>query len=321
MQVTAKEGIDYLKSQGKDTLLEMQGLTEPQPEASSSKTSVPRDSTMEATAKEAEAILADAKIDPDAATRGQQKKIEEEKAEEKEKAAGGKRPRMAKGVTMAATAKEAKTLLGDAKIDPDATTRGQQKKLDEIAEESAPPAKKPKMAKGVTMAATAKEAKEILAGEEPDQDAMTRGQQKKIEEIQAEKPAPKKPAKMSKNTTMAATAKEGSALLAGEKLEDTRTKTEESKTKAKGKPDGPKRATTIQKTMDEAKWVLQSDKVDVSEGRKTRSASNPKPAPAPAPLKKAGTMQKTAKEGKEFLKRGRKSKKAEETTEEEMEES
>lgn len=36
---------------------------------------------------------------------------------------------------------------------------------------------------------------------------MTRGQQKKIEEIQAEKPAPKKPAKMSKNTTMAATAK------------------------------------------------------------------------------------------------------------------
>lgn len=70
-----------------------------------------------------------------------------------------------------------------------------------------------------------------------------------------------------------------------------------------------------------AKWVLQSDKVDVSEGRKTRSASNPKPAPAPAPLKKAGTMQKTAKEGKEFLKRGRKSKKAEETTEEEMEES
>ena len=51
---------------------------------------------------------------------------------------------------------EAKGLLADTNIDPDATTRGQQKKLDEIAEESAPPAKKPRMAKGVTMAATAK---------------------------------------------------------------------------------------------------------------------------------------------------------------------
>ena len=62
-----------------------------------------------------------------------------------------------------------------------------------------------------------------------------------------------------------------------------------------------------------AKWVLQSDKVDVNEGRKTRSASKPKPPPAA--LKKAGTMQKTAKEGKEFLKRGRKPKKAAATSE------
>ena len=52
---------------------------------------------------------------------------------------------------------EAKTLLADTNIDPDASTRGQQKKLEEIAEEEeATPAKKPKMAKGVTMAATAK---------------------------------------------------------------------------------------------------------------------------------------------------------------------
>ena len=50
------------------------------------------------------------------------------------------------------------------------------------------------------------EAKELLAGASPDADAMTRGQQKKIEEIQAEKPSPKK-AKMSKQGTMAATAK------------------------------------------------------------------------------------------------------------------
>ena len=50
------------------------------------------------------------------------------------------------------------------------------------------------------------EAKELLAGASPDADAMTRGQQKKIEEIQAEKPSPKK-GKMSKQGTMAATAK------------------------------------------------------------------------------------------------------------------
>ena len=44
-----QEGIDYLKAAGKDTLLEMQGLKDS--EESTSKASVPRDSTMEATAK------------------------------------------------------------------------------------------------------------------------------------------------------------------------------------------------------------------------------------------------------------------------------
>lgn len=51
-----------------------------------------------------------------------------------------------------------------------------------------------------------------------------------------------------------------------------------------------------------AKFVLDGD-VDVNSGRKTRSQSRgdvPKPA-----VKKAGTMQKTAKEGKEFLNRGK----------------
>lgn len=50
------------------------------------------------------------------------------------------------------------------------------------------------------------EAKNLLGTNAPDEDAHTRGQQKKIEDIQAEKPSPKKP-KLSKNTTMAATAK------------------------------------------------------------------------------------------------------------------
>lgn len=40
----------------------------------------------------------------------------------------------------------------------------------------------------------------------PDEDALTRGQQKKIENMQAEKPAAKK-AKLSKAGTMAVTAK------------------------------------------------------------------------------------------------------------------
>lgn len=40
----------------------------------------------------------------------------------------------------------------------------------------------------------------------PDEDAHTRGQQKKIEEMQAEEPAPKK-TKLARDSTMAATAK------------------------------------------------------------------------------------------------------------------
>lgn len=63
------------------------------------------------------------------------------------------------------------------------------------------------------------------------------------------------------------------------------------------------------------------DTVDINEGRRTRSAGKPKPEPPKKPaMKKAGTMQKTAKEGKEFLKRGKKSKKAESSEEEEKEE-
>lgn len=60
---------------------------------------------------------------------------------------------------------------------------------------------------------------------------------------------------------------------------------------------------------------MNTDKVDTSEGRRTRSADKPKPA-----LKKSGTMQVTAKEGKEFLqrgkKRGKKAKQVEETIDE-----
>ena len=47
-------------------------------------------------------------------------------------------------------------ILAGSKFDPDATTRGQQKQKDDEAAAAEAAAKKPKMAKGVTMAATAK---------------------------------------------------------------------------------------------------------------------------------------------------------------------
>lgn len=50
------------------------------------------------------------------------------------------------------------------------------------------------------------EAEQLLGGDKPDADAMTRGQQKKIDEISKEAPSPKK-ARMQKQGTMAVTAK------------------------------------------------------------------------------------------------------------------
>jgi len=51
---------------------------------------------------------------------------------------------------------EGQSLLEGTSLDPDAATRGQQKKLDAINEEDAPPAKKPRMSKATTMVNTAK---------------------------------------------------------------------------------------------------------------------------------------------------------------------
>ena len=57
---------------------------------------------------------------------------------------------------------------------------------------------------------TLQEAAQILGDDKPDADAMTRGQQKKIDEISKEVPAsPAKKARMQKEGTMAATAKVG----------------------------------------------------------------------------------------------------------------
>ena len=71
-------------------------------------------------------------------------------------------------------------------------------------------------------------------------------------------------------------------------------------------------------TLSIAAKTLYGD-LDMSEGRSLRK--RPEPPKPKTPLKKAGTMQKTAKEGKAFLKRGKKgAKKAAEKKEEEEEE-
>lgn len=194
MQVTAKEGVEYLKAAGKDTLLEMSGLAEPEPP---------------------------------------------------------KKAKLAKGVTMVGTAKEAERILGDDRPDADALTRGQQKQIDVINKEAPPTPKKARLSKDTTMAATAKEAKDYIIG--------------------------------------------------NEKLGDTR-----QETKRKAAKPSLKKTNTIAKTIAEAAWTV--PEIDVNEGRKTRSQAKGGSPPKPS-IKRDGTMQKTAKEGKAFVKKGKKSKK------------
>ncbi|GFS01981.1 proline-rich receptor-like protein kinase PERK2 isoform X2 [Elysia marginata] len=74
------------------------------------------------------------------------------------------------------------------------------------------------------------EADRILGGNRPDADAQTRGQNKAIEDLKKDEP-PAKKAKLAKDGTMAVTAKEGKALLGGEKLSDTRQETQKKKSK------------------------------------------------------------------------------------------
>lgn len=196
--------------------------------------------------------------------------------------------------TMQVTAKEAIELLERA----GKTTLLEEQGLKNPEPE--PPAKKTKLAKGVTMAGTAKEAAKILGDNKPDADAMTRGQQKQIENISKEEPSTPKKAKLTKAGTMAVTAKEAKDLLGKEKLGDTRLET---KRKTATKP-SMKKTNTIAKTIAEAAWTVPD--INVEEGRKTRSQSSGASKPA---MKRDGTMQKTAVEGKAFVKRGKKSKK------------
>lgn len=168
--------------------------------------------------------------------------------------------------------------------------------------EPEPPSKKTKLAKGTTMVGTAKEADRLLGDNRPDADAMTRGQQKQIDAISKEPPSTPKKAKLAKEGTMAATAKEAKELLGKEKLGDTR---QETKRKTPAAKPAMKKTSTMAKTIAEAAWTVPD--INVEEGRKTRSqASGGTPKPV---IKRDGTMQKTAKEGKAFVKSGKKSKK------------
>ncbi|ESO85222.1 hypothetical protein LOTGIDRAFT_235897 [Lottia gigantea] len=161
---------------------------------------------------------------------------------------------------------------------------------------------KPSLERDGTMVVTAKEGEAVLdsMGGAPDPDAATRSQQKELEalknEVAAEPPV-KKP-KLPKDGTMVATAKEGKALVGSEKLGDTR-----QETKKKADKPQPKRDSTIAKAVQEAKVLFPDTEINVNEGRRTRSGNKPTPAPAKTPVKRAGTMQKTAKEGRAFLKR------------------
>ena len=56
------------------------------------------------------------------------------------------------------------------------------------------------------------EAEALLASGKPDEDALTRGQQKQLEKIHAEKPTPKK-SKMARDSTMVNTAKVRAVVL------------------------------------------------------------------------------------------------------------
>ncbi|XP_064642894.1 uncharacterized protein LOC135497107 [Lineus longissimus] len=103
MKVTAKEGVDFLKAEGAKDLLKAQGLIP----------DVKRVGTMENTAKEAHSLLAGmgGKVDDDAQTRGQQKQLDAITSEPP-----AKKAKLSKNLTMAATAQEAKGLLGGEKL-------------------------------------------------------------------------------------------------------------------------------------------------------------------------------------------------------------
>lgn len=116
MEATAKEGVEYLKEAGKETLLKAQGLVEENGTATNGDAahqgSPEKQSTMKATAEEGAAVLESlgGAPDADAKTRAQAAAIDEAKAD----GAAAASPRKTK--TMADTTEEAKKIVGDEEL-------------------------------------------------------------------------------------------------------------------------------------------------------------------------------------------------------------
>ena len=154
-----------------------------------------------------------------------------------------------------------------------------------------------------TMEVTAQEGGAFLerAGNKPDDDAKTRGMQKKLDEIQEEE-APPKP-KVSRTTTMAATAQERAELLGDEKLGKTR-----GEKSSPRKSPHMKRTKTTQATTQDAAAILEGQSLGRTRSQTkgispARTTPSPKKPAKKAAMKKEGTMAVTAKEGQEFLER------------------
>jgi len=176
-------------------------------------------------------------------------------------------------------------------------------------------ASKPDLTRAGTMEVTTKDGKafleksltdwkkpyltEHLNEEDEQEEAVTEEEHNGEEEEAAATPA-KKP-KMSKHTTMKGTAKEAKQLLGGEKLADTRQETKSRKSKSP-----MKKVNTMAAAVSEAKVIY--GELDISGGRqlRKRKAEATPVTPTKPGMKRAGTMQATAKDGKAFLKRSKK---------------
>ncbi|XP_033095420.1 uncharacterized protein LOC117100000 [Anneissia japonica] len=130
MQVTAKEGIEYLKRQGKEDLVPETNANGDKTDSSNGdKPAVPREGTMEATIKDGERFLESTggELPEEVRTRGDQEKIDSEQKEESDL------PPVVREGTMVATAKAGDEFLGDDK--PLGETRQQSKAIADAEEE------------------------------------------------------------------------------------------------------------------------------------------------------------------------------------------
>eukprot|EP00112_Aurelia_sp_Birch-Aquarium-sp1_P011264 Seg2369.1 transcript_id=Seg2369.1/GoldUCD/mRNA.D3Y31 product="hypothetical protein" protein_id=Seg2369.1/GoldUCD/D3Y31 len=188
-------------------------------------------------------------------------------------------PQLKRDSTMVATAEEGAAFLEKVgQVDEDAKTRAQQKKLDDVPETEKE--SEAKLERTTTMAATAKEGAELLQGAElgKTRAETAKNDDKETAEEEAKADEDEKPS-LTRTTTMAATAKEAAEILEanGGLVEGTRSEA---------------------KQVEEAIKASEEEKVDGSEQNGTHDETD-----ETAKLKRKSTMQMTAEEGEEFLKK------------------